>query len=69
MTPQPSQRLAFAGFLDELAGGCRDNWEAMIIQHYFDERLEEIRRLVVKMCIDGKLDASQLADWAAELRR
>ena len=65
-----NDRPAFAEFLDELASGDRDpeKWRNLVITHYFDERLEEIRREVVRMAVSETFDLGQLKIWADELR-
>ena len=63
-------RPTFASFLDELAKGIRDSvkWNELIVTHYFDERLENIRRDVARMVVNDSIDAEQLRAWANELR-
>ncbi len=70
MLTHDKHRQAFAAFLDELAGGQNDRskWAALVIAHYADERLEEIRREVVRQVIAGDLDPLKLRTWSLELR-
>ena len=70
MATNDKRRQAFAAFLDELAGGQNDRnkWAVFVIGHYADERLEEIRREVVRQVIAGALDPLKLRAWSLELR-
>ena len=63
-------RPVFAAFLDDLAEGHRDpaKWYDLIITHYFDDRLEEIRRDVARMFVNDNVDSERLKGWANELR-
>lgn len=63
-------RREFADFLDELTIGQRDpdKWLKFVVEHYFDERLEEIRIGLVRMDINGTLEPERLRRWASELR-
>jgi hypothetical protein len=72
-------RLVFADFLDQLASGKAGqcDWARLVIAHYHDEYLEEIRKKLVKRAIDlGSFDYShwsvedciQFRKWSEQLR-
>jgi hypothetical protein len=73
-------RLAFAGFLDRLAGSDhtdKKEWSTFVVTHYPDEELEAIRRECVRLSIRAgiakgdnwsKEDRAQLQTWAGQLR-
>jgi hypothetical protein len=50
-----SQREIFADFLAHLALGevTPEKWQDLVVNHYFDERLEEIRRQFVRLAIQS----------------
>jgi hypothetical protein len=72
-----TQRIEFAKFLRRLAAGSvkEIEWNKFIVTHYSDDRLEEIRRSVVRLAI-GQAGAVQWSDselaalqhWSPELR-
>jgi hypothetical protein len=72
-----TRRLEFADFLCRLAAGTVNaiEWNRFIVPHYSDDRLEEIRRSVVRLRI-GQAGAVQWSDseiaalqhWSRELR-
>jgi hypothetical protein len=72
-----SQRIAFADFLRRLAAGQANaiEWNRFVVTHYFDDRLEEIRRSLVRLSI-GRAGGAQWSDsefaalqhWSRELR-
>lgn len=65
-----SLRQDFADFLVELANGHRTTakWQKMVVTHYHDEKLEAIRREVVRLDIAGELTWANLERLASELR-
>jgi len=66
----PKYRQEFATFLEELASGQIDHnkWGSLVITHYHDQRLEEIRCEVVRQGIAESFDPPKLRAWAMELR-
>lgn len=72
------KRLEFAEFLDRLAGDAEgpDETFDLLVNHYRDEDLEEIRRRVVRLAIErdpkgspvwNDSDREQLRKWARQL--
>ena len=70
-------RRQFADFLDRLASGefDSDEWSSLIVTHYPDEFLEEMRRCTVRLTQDRlvhKSDSEQgnhtLRAWAIAIR-
>lgn len=61
-------RLEFANLLDELAQDRKspDEWSRLVVAHYPDEVLEEIRRLLVRLSL--KRDTSDGPAWSDEDR-
>ncbi len=71
-------RLEFAEFLERLAGDVEgpDEWYNLVVNHYFDEELEEIRRRLVRLMIERDpkgspvwqdSDREQIRAWARQL--
>lgn len=74
-----AHRQAFADFLDRIArgGDGRDEWCRLVVAHYFDEQLEEIRCRLARLSIERDpggspawqdSDREQLRTWAGLLR-
>lgn len=69
-------RNRFASFLEELANGPPelDVWQELVVNHYFDDLTESVRRQLGRICIDPKNttfptgQADLLRDWAKRLR-
>jgi hypothetical protein len=59
-------RLAFASLLDRLAHGqaTREEWQALVVGHYGDEGLEDVRRRCVRLAINS----TTWDDWSATER-
>jgi hypothetical protein len=73
-----SQREIFANFLTHLALGevTPEEWQDLVVNHYFDERLEEIRRQFVSLAIQSpkvhswsEQEKIQVHTWVNELLR
>lgn len=49
------RRLTFADFLDRLAAATTspEEWDDMVIEHYADEVLEDIRVRLIRLVIDS----------------
>jgi hypothetical protein len=71
-----SQREIFANFLAHLALGevTPEEWQDLVVNHYFDERLEEIRRQFVRLAIQSpkvhswsEQEKIQVRIWVTEL--
>lgn len=72
-----NQRQVFAEFLERLACGDvnSEEWQTLVVNHYFDEVLEEIRRQLVSLTILfpetyvwSEKEKTQLLTWVTELR-
>jgi hypothetical protein len=81
LATDPALRSPFAEFLERLASGTATlaHWDAFIVAHYPDERVEDIRRGVVRLfeawgpgfsLRDGMAapNQTQLVEWATALR-
>jgi hypothetical protein len=71
-----SQREIFADFLAHLALGevIPEEWQDLVVNHYLDERLEEIRRQLVILAIQSPevhswsgQEKIQVQAWVTEL--
>lgn len=73
-----TQRMIFIAFLKRLADGstARDDWGQLVIAHYADEHLEQIRRQLVQLAIKRELleepswsssDRAQFRAWSEQL--
>jgi hypothetical protein len=62
----PDARLTFAHFLDRLALGqaSAEEWQSLVVEHYRDEVLEDVRRRCVRLAIGS----STWGDWSASER-
>ncbi len=74
-----AQRLAFADFLNRLAGDVEGpkEWFHLVVTHYHDEAIEEIRRRLVRLAIERDpggspmwldSDREQILFWSGQLR-
>lgn len=72
-----NQRLIFADFLERLALGNvnSEEWQTLVVNHYFDDLLEEIRSQLVRLTIQfpetniwSGQEKTQLLIWANKLR-
>lgn len=72
------RRLAFAEFLDRLALDTEgpDEWFDLVVTHYLDEGLEEVRRSLVRLAIERDpkgnptwldSDREQIRTWSRQL--
>jgi hypothetical protein len=72
------QRLTFADFLDRLARDVEgpDEWFDLVVTHYHDEGLKEMRRRLVRLAIERdprgspvwlESDREQIRGWAGQL--
>ncbi|MBI1325071.1 hypothetical protein GC170_18050 [bacterium] len=59
-------RLKFADFLVRLAADdvCSEEWQALVVAHYGDEVLENVRR----RCVQLAIGASTWGDWSVSER-
>lgn len=73
-----TQRLAFASFLNRLACAQEEpsDWYALVITHYSDEELEEVRRELVRLATKREpngnpvwdpADRQRFREWAISL--
>jgi hypothetical protein len=71
-----AQRIQFADFLDKLAASSvhnKEHWLTFVVEHYVDDRLEAIRRDLVRLSIKTggvwtQEDRCQIESWARDLR-
>ena len=59
----PDPRLTFANFLDRLAADRTnaEEWHALVVAHYGDTVLEDVRRRCVRLAIG----AASRGEWSA----
>jgi hypothetical protein len=66
----------FADFLNRLVSGDTkpEEWQNLVINHYIDDKLEEIRRQLVRLAISSpdrhnweEQDKAQILTWRNEL--